>query len=220
MDKIIIVGNGICAIMMKHYIEDTDFGEVCGFTVDEQYIKDATIECVPVIASKDILTICPPQDYKLILAIGYSKMGDVRKALFRKYKEMGYTFLNFIHPSAIISKRTNIGEGNIILEGVICEMDTSIGDANLIYCGAIIGHDTSIGSYSTMAGRASTAGCCKVGNNCFLGVSSVVRDCVKLEDYVLVGEGACAFRDMPAYSVVKAPKSEIVKDLISIDVDL
>ena len=41
---------------------------------------------------------------------------------------MGYSFENYIHPSAIVSRDAILGEGNNILDGVIIESGVEMGD--------------------------------------------------------------------------------------------
>lgn len=217
MKKLIIVGNSICAVMMKHYIEDTYFGQVVAFTVDKDFISEKIIENIPVISSEEIVNYYSQNEYLLIMGIGYKKMGDIRKNLYEKYKSLGYTFDNYIHPSAILPRNFSMGEGNVILEGVIFGIDSQINNCNLIYSGAVIGHDTAMGNYNTMSVSSALAGCCTLGDSCFIGLSATVRDCVKLGNKVLVGAGAYVYKDMPDLSVCKAPKSEIDYNMKSTD---
>lgn len=210
MKKLIIVGNGICALMMKHYIESTEFGDVEAFVVDREFINELYIEGIPVIALDELEIKYPAENVLLITGVGYRRMGGIREEMFQKCKLMGYTFDNYVHPTAVIAKDMVIGEGNVFLEGVICETGCSIGNANFFYGGAIVGHDTVIGDYSTFSLRSTISGCCKVNNNCFVGNSGIVRDKVILGKRTLIGEGACAFKNMDEYSVIKAPQSSIM----------
>ena len=44
---------------------------------------------------------------------------------------MGFSFENYIHPSAIISRYVKWGEGKNILDGVIIESGVEIEDGNI-----------------------------------------------------------------------------------------
>lgn len=215
--KIVIIGNGIYAKMMQKYIDNTGYGVVCAYSVDEKYIDEKIIDGIPVISFEDLRKKYDNKEVGLILGIGYSKMGEVRKRIYNECIKWGYEFLNYIHPTAIIASDAIIGNGNNILEGVIIEAGTCIGNANLIYGGSIISHDCYVGDYNTFSVKSVVAGCTNIMNNCFLGASSVVRDKVTIKNYVLVGAAAYAFKDMEEYSVIVPEKSRIVENKKSID---
>ena len=151
------------------------------------------------------------------MGIGYRHMGDVRRKLFEMLTKIGYVFTNFIHPSCVVPGGSDIGQGNILLESVIVEHRCLIGNGNLFFGGAIVGHDSTIGNFITMSVNSACMGNVLIKDNCFLGGGSMVRDHVTLNDHVLVGASALAYKDAPAYAVIKAPKSEIDAKARSID---
>lgn len=217
MRKIIIVGNGSYALMMKKYIELTDFGKVCVYVVDGEYISTPNIEDIPVIDFNRLIKEYDKDKYSLVMGIGYTNMGNIRKEKFEECKKYGYTFVNYIHSTAIISEGVQIGEGNNILEGVILEYGVKIGNANLLFGGSMVAHETTIGDYNTLSVKSVIAGCSKIKNNCFIGANATVRDHVIFDDYVLIGAGAYGYTNMSEYSVVRPAKSVIVTGKKSTD---
>lgn len=212
MKDLWIIGNGIYAGMLQTYLSAdetiTQAFHICGFVVDQAYIQAEQFKGLPVI-SFETLADKTRENTLLLLGIGYSHMADYREALYQRCKEMGFAFLNYIHPTAVIHPSVRIGEGNIILENVILEAGCEIGSGNLFYGGAILGHDSVMGDYNTMSVGAVTAGCVTLGSHCFLGVRAAVRDHVKIADYVLVGATAYAYKDVTTYHVVYSPRCEI-----------
>lgn len=217
MKNLVMIGNGPYSEMMHRYVELTQFGRVLAYAVDEQCIQEHEINGKPVIALQELKARFSCKDVLLLMGIGYKKMGEIRKQVFLKCKDLGFRFANYIHPTAIISKDVIMGEGNNILEGVILEAGVKIGDANLLFGGSMIAHETVIGSFNTLSVKAVAAGCTVIGSHCFLGASSVVRDHVVFEDYVLLGASAYGFKSMEKYAVVKPAKSVILQDKKSID---
>lgn len=218
MRKIFIIGNGTYARMLKKYIDMTFFGTVYAYVVDQEYIKEITLDGIDVITFEELdKESSSNEEISLIMGIGYSDMNNNRKNLFKRCKIKGFKFENYIHPTAIIAPDLKIGEGNNILEGVIIEAGVSIGNANLFFGGSIMGHDSYIGDYNTFSVNSVTAGFVTVKNNCFLGISSAVKNNVVLHDYVLIGAMACGYKDMEEYSVVVSAKSRILENKKSID---
>lgn len=134
-DNLIIVGNSDFALTMKNYIEATDWGNIECFCADREYISNQMIDNYPVYAIDDLPYKYDRNKVKLILAVGYKKMGDIKEKLMKKCSEMGFNFTNFIHPTAIVSKDVVMGIGNCILDGVIVESGVELSDANIIFGG-------------------------------------------------------------------------------------
>lgn len=217
MKRLVVVGNGPYSQMMKKYVEQTEFGEVLAYAVDAGYIQKGEMDGVPVLSLESLRETFACDKISLIMGIGYRNMGEIRKEAFGICKQYGYRFENYVHPTALIAKDVDMGEGNNILEGVIIEEGARMGDANLLFGGSMVAHETTVGSYNTFSVRAVAAGCAVIKNHCFLGASSVVRDHVTLENYVLLGAASYGFKDMEPYSVVMPAKSVILNDKKSTD---
>lgn len=217
MKKLAIVGNKIMARLLKKYIDMTSYGEVCAYVVDKEFINELELDGINVISFEAFNEKFSNEEIKLIMGIAYSAMGNNRKKIFEKCKQMGYKFENYIHPTAIVPPDLEIGEGNNILEGVIIEAGVSIGNANLFFGGSMVGHDSNIGDYNTFAGKSMIAGFVTVENNCFLGVSSAVKNNITLHNYVLIGAMAFGYKNMEEYSVVIPARSQILEDKKSTD---
>ncbi len=215
--KYIIVGNGVHAELVYKYIRSTLSIDVEGFMVNEGFINEREFMGLPVFRIEDCEKHYSSNEYRLFMGIGYKRMGNIRKKVFFECKEKGYLFQNYIHPSTIIPKNYNIGEGNIILENVIIELSSTIGDANLFYGGSMVGHDSRVGDFNTFAGCSMCAGQVSIGNNCFLGVNSCVGDNISLGDYSLVGAAAYAYKDVPKHAVVRPARSIIDTETNSVD---
>lgn len=211
MKKNIIVGNSSYSRRIKKYIDMTSFGTVCAYVVDAQYKKDMILDGIDVISFEELRQMYQPRQIDLIMGIGYTEMGELRKRVFEQCKDWGYSFANYIHPSAIVSSDTILGEGNIILENVIIEPDVTIGNSNLIFGGCQIGHDSVIKNYTTFASRVLVSSSDHIGNHCYLGDGSVVSPDVVLEDYVLLGTMTCANKNMMANAVMISEKNKIIK---------
>lgn len=217
MKNLVIIGNGSYAAMMKRYIDLTQFGTVQAFAVDKPFITTPILCDTPVIALDTLSQHFNPANIQLIMGIGYTKMGEIRKRIFEHCKQQDYTFANYIHPTAILSSNISLGEGNNLLEGVIIEESVCIGDANLFFGGSLIAHETIIGNYNTFSVKSVVAGVTTVKNNCFVGAAATLRDHITLNDYVLIGASAYAAKDVKEYGVVIPSKSVILSDRKSTD---
>jgi sugar O-acyltransferase (sialic acid O-acetyltransferase NeuD family) len=216
MKNLIIFGNSEFSKLIKWYIDHDDEREVVAFCSDKQYIKENIFDGTPVVAFEEIEKTYPPEQYEILLGIGYNKMNDIRKQIYYACKQKGYTIASYIHSSSLV-QTDDIGEGNIILEQTLVEPFVKIGDCNLIWCKISIAHDDIIGNFNTIAGMASLCGHVKIKNNCFIGNASVIQEHLTVNDYSLIGASALVRRDVEPYSVVAAAKSVVLEGKKSTD---
>ena len=200
MKKIILFGNGSYAKTLTYYIENTTDWEIVAYCTDLISIE-TTFNNKPYVPLCELLNKYAPKEYEIVMGIGYRNMNNLRKEKFNLLKGMGYTFANLIHPSAILNN-TILGEGNIILENVVIEPNTVLGNNIIIWSATLLGHDGHIGSHSHFAACSLVAGNVKIGENCFLGNHSTVKDGIEIADYTLLGAGVYVSKNTQKYDVV------------------
>lgn len=206
MKNIVIFGNGDFARLMKYYIEIDDERDVVAFTVDGAYISDTEFCGLPVVPFEEILKKYPTEEYEILIAIGNSKMNDVRKTVFEKCKLWGYTVASYYHSSCSIHS-TDIGEGNIFLENCLIYPFAQIGSGNLLWDHVLISHDCVVGNFNTFSSYADLCGYVKIGNNGYFGKHVILNDFMEVADYTLIGAGAYAKKNTNKYDVVVPARS-------------
>lgn len=121
----------------------------------------------PVLATVDKYEI--EKDDVFIPGIG--NVND-RKKVVERILRKGGTFLNLIHPSAVISPSVKIGKGVAIKAFCVLASNVEIGDYTFLQSSVICGHDV------------------RIGNFCHINSFSFFAGCVKLDDLVTVNAGA------------------------------
>ena len=212
MQKIIITGNSDFARLVREYADEIDGFHCEAFTCDGEYISDSMIDGIPVVAFEEIRNHFPADEVKLILAIGYKKLGEVRRDLYLRYSGLGYEFTNYIHPSASIDKNSVMGSGNIIFERVIIQKRVRLGNGNLIWPRAIISHDDTVGDFNTFCANSVIAGFVNIASCSFFGTSSVVKDKISVGNNNLIGACAYVSRSTRDNQVCIPPQSSSLKD--------
>lgn len=189
---------------------------IAAFTVNKEYIRDPMHLGIPVVPFDNLEEDYPPDNYAIYLCVGYREMNTSREKFYYLIKEKGYEIHNYIHPNAIIMTK-DIGEGNIIMEGVKIGAFTTLGNCNICYPNALIAHHSKVGSFNFFAISTSIAGNVKIGNKCFFGNNSYTKDGVQIMDSVLVGAGAYVDKDIKEDSVLTSAKSYILENKTSRD---
>jgi len=162
-----------------------------------------SVSDVPVIGGDDLLPRLRAEGVAAAF-IGAGGVGDntLRIKLFEKAQTAGFTFINVIHPAAVLAPSVQLGQGVAIMAGVIVNPDTRIGDNVIINTGAIVEHDCKIASHSHISPGAVLCGGVRVGMGAHIGAGATVRQYVTVGKRALVGAGALVVKGVPAQAVV------------------
>ncbi len=139
----------------------------------------------PVLAKVAEYEIQP--DDVFFCAIG--KMKD-RKKTTDIIRAKGGTFINLIHPTAVISPSVKLGIGVGIKAFCVLASDVTIGDFSFLQSSVIMGHDVVIGNYCQINSFCFFAGYVKVGDLCAINAGAKLIQNVVVEDESVVGVGS------------------------------
>jgi sugar O-acyltransferase (sialic acid O-acetyltransferase NeuD family) len=128
----------------------------------------------------------------LVIAIGNNK---IRKQISGRVLKADWQTL--IHPTAIISRNVVIGEGSVIMAGVIIQPGTRIGKHCIINTGACIDHDCFIEDFVHIAPNCSLAGGISVREGTFIGIGSSIIPNITIGSWTNVGAGSVVVSNQP-----------------------
>lgn len=216
MKNIVILGNNDFGRLLNYYISIDDKRKVVAFTVNKEYIMEDSFCDLPVVPFENIENIYPPDKFEIMLAIGNSKMNDVRKKMYFECKQKGYNIASYIHSSCSVHTK-DIGEGNILLENCLLYPYSKLGNGNLLWDHVLISHDCVVGDFNTFSSYADLCGYVKIGNNGYFGKHCILNDFMEIADYTLVGAAAYAKGKTKEYDVVVPARSVTLNNKISTD---
>lgn len=163
------------------------------FTDDDNKYANQDIMGVPVIKKAEF----DPLKYEVIVAISDP---IIRKKIIDKLPP-NTNFTKVIHPSVVMSKWVEIGEGSIVTAGTILTTNIKIGKHAHLNLNTTIGHDCKIGNYFTSAPAANISGNCEIGDCVYFGTQSSVRQGIKICDKVTIGMGGVVVKDINEQAV-------------------
>jgi sugar O-acyltransferase (sialic acid O-acetyltransferase NeuD family) len=127
---------------------------------------------------------------KLVNGIGSLPGNTIRADLYRKYKNLGYSFETLISKKADVSEYACLEEGVQVMRGAIVQTGASIGYNSVVNTGAIIDHDCSIGSNNHIAPGATISGQVTSSSNVHFGTGSSVIQSIDINENAVIGAGA------------------------------
>ncbi len=121
----------------------------------------------------------------------------------------GLNAVSLIHPNAVISKYVSIDVGSVIMAGAIINPFVKIAKAAIINTASSIDHDCVLSDGVHVSPGVCLAGSVEVGELAWLGIGSVVKQCVKIGKNAVVGAGAVVIKDIPNHVTVMGNPAKI-----------
>lgn len=169
--RLIIIGTGGHAKIIADIIERMNKYEIIGFTAKKYTLKE--FYGYPVLGDDSILSKYFESGIQnLSLGVGGYRDNNIRKEIFNKLKKLGFNFVSAIDPSAVVSKRAILDEGNTIFTNVSLNSGVITGKNVIIATNSSIDHDTII------------------GNNVLISAGVTIGANVRIEDDALIALGA------------------------------
>lgn len=127
-------------------------------------------------------------DGDVFVAIGNA---DIRERLSRDRN-----LITLIHPKAVIADGVEIGEGTVVMAGVVINAGARIGKGCIINTASSIDHDCSIGDFCHISVGAHLCGTVVVGNKTWIGAGATVINNVNICGRCMIGAGAVVIKDI------------------------
>ena len=135
-----------------------------------------------------------------------------RKANLAKARAAGFkTSLSVVHPSAVVSKSAELGNGAMIHAGVIIGANCSFGEQLSLNRGASIGHHGQVGDFVSFGPGAVACGDCRIARGVFIGAGATILPRLTLGANSVIGAGAVVTKDVAPNTVVVGNPARVVK---------
>jgi sugar O-acyltransferase (sialic acid O-acetyltransferase NeuD family) len=207
-EKLIVVGNSAFAEIAREYFEaDTDY-EVVGFSVEQAYLKEATLAGLPVIAFEELEESFAPGEHDVYVAATYTQLNRLRTRLADAAKARGYGLASYVSSRAFIWRNVELGEHCFVFEDNTVQPFVELGRNVVLWSGNHIGHHSTIGDNTFVSSHVVISGFCEIGENCFLGVNATIANNVTIGRDVWLGPGTNVVKDVPDETFVKPSVSE------------
>lgn len=120
-----------------------------------------------------------------------------KKQLCQPMLASGARFLTLVHPTALIGRGVQLGEGVVICPRVTLTCDIRIGTMTMINCHSSVGHDVSVGDWSTISAHCDLTSGTVLGDEVFLGSGVRILPGKKIGARSTLGAGSVVIRDVP-----------------------
>lgn len=197
MKDIVIIGAGDFGKEIAWLIEDINTKEeqykILGYVDDNKELVGQKLNGYEVIGDADYLNKL--SKIRKIYSVISIQSFKVKKLLVDKLKSIKWETL--IHPSAIITRTVEIGEGTVITAGNIVSNNVFIGNHCSINLSCTVGHDNRIEDYVSVMPGCNLSGFVTLKEGSYLGTGTKIIQSKTVGNNSIIGAGAVVIKDIP-----------------------
>jgi sugar O-acyltransferase (sialic acid O-acetyltransferase NeuD family) len=209
--KLVIVGSGETGLIAYEYFQFDSVYEVVAFSVNEEYLKEKTINQLPVIPFEILEQKYSPNDYEVYVAISSGKLNRNRTKVYDEAKAKGYKCASYISSKAFVWRNVEIGENCFIFEDNTLQPFIKLENNITLWSGNHVGHNTIIKNNCFISSHCVISGFCEIGENSFLGVNCTIENNVKIAKDNFIGAGSLIQKDTIEKGLYQTSQTELSK---------
>ena len=211
MKDIVIIGAGGMGKDIQWLIERINDVEetwnILGY-IDDGILVDTEINGYKVLGGMDFLK---QVDDSLAVVCSVANTKTREKLIAQIKDKENFEFPNLIDPSVIISKRVEMGSGNVICAGCIMSVNITLGNFNIICAASIIGHDDDIKSYVTIYPGVRLSGTVTIDDKAEIGTGTQIIQGINIGQSSIIGAGTVVIADVQGNCTVVGNPARVIK---------
>ncbi|HVJ50744.1 acetyltransferase [Desulfitobacterium sp.] len=208
----VLVGAGGHALSVIDSLQAKDEYEIVGITDMIKVVGEKVLD-YEVIGNdtllKPIFECGVPFAFITVGSIGDTSL---RKNLFDRLKDIGFTLPTIVDPTARIGRNVHLGEGVYIGKNTVINPHSEIGDMTIINTGAIIEHGCHIKEFSHVGSGAVICGDVKIGAHTHIGANATVIQGLSIGKNSIIGAGSVVVHDLPQQVIAYGNPCKVVKN--------
>ena len=209
--NIVIFGVSGHAKVIVDIIKNENKYNIIGF-IDNNKPKGTKVNGFKVLGNDSELT-------SLIKVLQFSKgiigIGDnyLRYSLSNKIKASNpkFEFINCIHPYAYIGNNVQIGQGNVVMPGVIINASAVIKNHCILNTNSSIDHDSIMMDYSSLAPNATIGGNSEIGEYSAVGLGASIFHKIQIANNCIIGGGTVVTKNTKENAVYFGNPAKYIK---------
>ena len=158
--------------------------------------KNMSLLGVSYLGDDDVVERYSPSEVCLVNGVGSISQPYLREKLFKKFKNLGYKFINVIHPFAVIAADVRLGEGVQVMAGAVLQSGSVIGDNVIVNTNVSVDHDCRIGQHVHLAPGVVVCGNVCVEELGHVGAGAKILQSVRVGAHALVSAGTLVKSDI------------------------
>ncbi len=169
--------------------------------LDLELAAGSEVMGVVVLGGDEVLDSLASARYRLANGLGANPSTVARAALHQRLSRLGCRFTSVVHPSAVVGRATEVGEGSQIMARAVVQCGSRIGRNVVVNTAAVLDHDVVIEDDAFIAPGAVLCGAVELGRGVFIGAGAVLLPGVRVGANAVIAAGAVVCVEVPAGGV-------------------
>ncbi|MAR99895.1 MAG: acetyltransferase [Nitrosomonadales bacterium] len=192
--EIILIGAGGHALSCIDVIEQEDKFKIAGLIGKKEELGRKVCGYNIIGIDNDLVDLF--KQYKNAhISIGKINT-DIRNNIFIQTTKIGFSMPTITSPNAYVSDYADIGDGSIIMHGVIINAGVNIGNNCIINSKALIEHHVQIEDGCHVSTNCIINGNVKIGTGTFIGSSACIKNNISIGKNSVIGMGLSVRKDL------------------------
>lgn len=213
MQQVVIIGAGGFAREVLDIVDavnqDKRQYDVLGYVVDPQYGSPGTvINEKPILGGFDWL-LKHAEGVSVICGVGPSHH---RYRLVQRAEAAGCRFFSIVHPTAVMTRWVELGQGTVVTAGCILTNRIHIGRHVHLNLDCTIGHDVNMEDFVTLAPGVHISGNVTLAKGSYVGTGANIIEKLQIGEWSIVGAGSTVVKNVPANTTVVGVPANIIKE--------
>lgn len=209
-DTVYIVGSGAQGRVIQELIESNNSSIVIKYIDDNESLWGNKINGCDVVGGIDYLgSINKPNVH---VAIGQP---HIKEKIVKKIELLNVNFVNVIHASAQISKRSIVGKGISIGANSVINTGVYIDDFCIINSAVVVEHDASIKAFANISPSVCVGGRAVIGENSFVGSGAIILARVNIGINSIIGMGSVVMKDVIKDALYYGVPAKMIRNIDS-----
>ena len=196
--RLVVLGTGGHAKVVLEILESIGVHEIVGVCSGDPEAPDR-VAGYPFLGDFDILPELRRTGVEhAAIGIGGWTDNDFRRQVFSDVKAMGFRPVTAVHPTAVVARNVEIGEGSIVGSGAVVMTEAVIGRDTIVSSGSLVGHETTIRDHVLISGGVKVGANVDIEDGAVIAFGATVVSRLTVGENALVAAGAVVVRDVPA----------------------
>lgn len=204
MDVVIFGTSKVAQSVYSFALEEGVFN-VAGFCIDSLYYQESQMFGLPVVKFEEIEMHFPPDQYRMLVAVGYHRMNHLRERRCAEAEAKGYQLCSYISPRATIATNVKLGKNCIVMAHASIEPFAQIGNNVCIFDNSTLAHHDIVEDNVWVGSGVIVAGGTRIGHHSFLGVGATIGHNIEIGAENFIGAHALVTKNTEVKSVYICP---------------
>ncbi|MFC2947720.1 acetyltransferase [Virgibacillus sediminis] len=208
MDKLILIGAGGHSKVIQDIANASNEFET--FAVVDDAIDGTNQTDGIIYANTSFIDSLQVEHFKFCIAIGNNA---TRREIFATLGIPIEQYAVLIHPTAVVSKSAEIGNGTVVMPNAVVNADSIIGKHCIVNTAAVVEHDNRMEDYVHISPNVTLSGIVSIGEGTHVGSGATVIPGKIIGCWCTIGAGAVVVGNIGKHvTAAGVPAKKIVKN--------